>query len=130
MKANFIMPVGSNGLTDLPMDKDGKRLVEGWWHLTPVVKGSVVVQVRASETVIGDMKKNAKYLWLEDLDEKDPGLTVACDAALVKSFVDKSAAFAKAAIDKLPWETPSKAVESVVKLHGQDMAGYRKSGLG
>jgi hypothetical protein len=49
----------------------------------------------------------------------------------VKAWVKTTAtSFASSAVDKEKWITPDDAIASVVKLHGQTLAGYKQSGLG
>jgi len=51
------------------------------------------------------------------------------DGAKVKAYL-QGKGYKKTTLDKQKWTTPDKIIESVVKLHGRTMEGYKAGGLG
>jgi hypothetical protein len=132
--ANFMCPFDHiTRQTILPVDKEGQSLVESWWHLSREKGNWIICQVRAPEEVVAFMQAAPDYQWLEDVsapgDEVKPSAPL--DAAALKDWVSSEVtSFAKVEVDKFLWDNPEKAIESVVKLHGQTLENYRAGGLG
>ena len=153
MKANFTVPFDPiTRQTILPTDADGQPIPMDMWHITPESGKTVCVQVRGDDAVIEAMKlPGSGYQWLEDkievteefpekppidgdekvIDEKVIEAIIKTSPVEAKVFVlSDSTSFTKTAVDKLVWETPEDAIESIVKLHGSTLDAYKGSGLG
>ena len=134
--ANFI--VSFNPITRetvLPKDKDGQPVKMDWGALTKEKGSTIVVQVRAEQSIIDGMKADSKNLWFEDKvaiapTEAKLGEVVAAvkvNTAAAQSFATKIVPLGD--VLKQDWTTSDKAILSLVKLHGGTEAGY-KHGLG
>jgi hypothetical protein len=110
--ANFICPFDQETrVTQLP---EG---VDSWWHLSMENGEQVIVQVRAEDEIIDNMKVDTDYVWLEDI--------------LAEGVETQGSPRAPVLMGGKSNEEPIEVTtEDIVTSFRQTMEGYRGSGLG